>query len=83
MGVMSCSRPACNRIMCDTYVSNIGYVCPECQEEFKEYLGSNGLKPTTVGEIEKELEEFMKTRKGSQGNSTETTVNEFFNNNTK
>ena len=38
MGVKACSRSGCGSIMCDTYVPEIGYVCPECQREFENYL---------------------------------------------
>jgi len=35
MGVMSCHRKCCENIMCDTYIDGIGYVCNDCQTEFK------------------------------------------------
>ena len=38
MGVMSCSRNNCDNIMCDTHIYDVGYICWECQKEFKEYL---------------------------------------------
>lgn len=37
MSVMSCSRTGCDNIMCDTYVEGVGYICYECQEEFKNF----------------------------------------------
>ena len=80
MGVMTCSRKDCSNILCDTYVESIGYVCYDCQSEFKEYLENNDLHPTTVGEINKHLSFFMKTSKEAviDGWNDEMTVNEFF-----
>jgi hypothetical protein len=80
MGVMSCSRKNCDNIMCDTYVDSIGYVCGDCQEEFKRYLENSGLTPTTVGEINKHLSAFMATPKDyvTDGWNDSITVNEFF-----
>jgi len=80
MGVMSCSRKNCDNIMCDTYVDSIGYVCGDCQEEFKRYLESNGLFPTTVSEINKHLSAFMATPKEDviEGDDNVISVNEFF-----
>jgi len=33
MGVMSCSRRACENIMCDRYSGAFGYICDECYAE--------------------------------------------------
>lgn len=35
MGVMACDRNGCDKIMCDYYASEHGYICPECLEELK------------------------------------------------
>jgi len=78
MGVLSCSRNACNSIMCDTYVSGIGYVCNECQLEFKDYLSSKDIKAETEGDIYRVLKEFMKTQKGYYTQGNEMSVDEFF-----
>jgi hypothetical protein len=78
MGVKSCSRQRCNSIMCDTYVDSIGYVCNECQEEFKLYLEKKPLHVTTDCQIQRALEEFMVTDKGTYDDGVEITVNEFF-----
>ncbi len=43
MGVMSCSRLNCSSIMCDTHIDSVGYVCPECQNEFENYAKGKGL----------------------------------------
>lgn len=83
MGVMSCSRNACDSIMCDTYVYGIGYVCNYCQEEFKEYLKTTGMKTTTKQEINKALQVFMETENGTYDISEEMKVDEFFNQYTK
>ena len=84
MGVMSCSRKDCVSIMCHTYVQSVGYICYECQSEFKDYLQKNGLKPNTESQITKELEKFMVTSKDTytDGND-ETTVDDFFNERTR
>jgi hypothetical protein len=64
--------------MCDTYVNGIGYVCYQCRSEFEKYLESEGLNPTTEGEIKRELQKFMATEKGQYAQGKEMTVNEFF-----
>ena len=33
MGVMACDRNGCDKIMCDFYSSEHGYLCYECHEE--------------------------------------------------
>jgi len=75
MGVMSCSRSGCKSIMCDTYVNDVGYVCEECQKEFKEYLTSSVLPE---GEMLRELKKFMNTEKGSFLKGEDISVNQFF-----
>lgn len=78
MSVLSCSRPDCPNIMCDYCVDGIGYVCDECQREFREYLETEGLNPQTEGEIKRELQKFMATDKSKYEKGKEMTVNEFF-----
>ena len=78
MGVMSCSRSDCNSIMCDTYVDGIGYVCPDCQTEFKEFIESENVQVNTENEIHKELKEFMDRPKAQYDNKKEISVSEFF-----
>ncbi len=63
MGVMSCYRMACENIMCDTYVPEIGYICYECQKEFKESMERERKFPSGEGEILNELEKFMASYK--------------------
>lgn len=83
MGVLSCSRYDCPRIMCDTYVSSVGYICNECKEEFKEYLSANSLNPQNEGEIERELRTFMQTSKDTYFKGRDMSVDEFFNSYTR
>ena len=78
MGVMACSRKDCDSIMCDTYVQSVGYVCSNCQSEFKNYLQKNSLDPTTEGQIKKELEKFMTTSKDLYVDGEVITVDDFF-----
>lgn len=33
MSVLTCSRGNCERIMCDRYSPNYGYICADCFEE--------------------------------------------------
>ncbi len=62
----------------DTYVNDIGYVCNDCQNEFKDYLKSrdlDGIIPE--GTLRTELKTFMNSEKDSYlGN--ELGVDEFF-----
>lgn len=85
MGVLNCSRRCCDNIMCNTYVRSVGYVCDDCQEEFKEYLLQENISLHNDYSINKELEKFMDTDKGSfsKKNKTEMDVNEFFRMNTR
>ena len=43
MGVLSCSKVGCNHIMCHTYVPGVGYICSDCQNDFKEWLTRSPL----------------------------------------
>ena len=74
--VMSCSREKCENIMCDTYVDGIGYVCTECQEEFKEYLDTHINK--SESEIRSKLREFIMSDKDTYKKGQEMNVDEFF-----
>jgi len=65
MGVLSCSRPGCTSIMCNTYHPDHGYICNECQEEFKHSVGVVNGHGITNLEIEDKLNEFMETEKGT------------------
>ena len=78
MGVMTCSRNGCSNIMCDTYLPNLGYICNECQREFKELPESSELNNTK--DIAIRIEQFMKTEKNlsSAQENKEMSVDEFF-----
>lgn len=78
MGVLPCSRKNCDNIMCDSYISDVGYVCWECVKEFKEYCEKENLNPTTEGQIKRELEKFMATSKGTYADGEQMTIDEFF-----
>jgi hypothetical protein len=78
MGVKSCFRKDCDSIMCDTYVQNVGYVCPDCQTEFK----SKHRDLRSEGEIMRELTAFMDTRKEIAGDK-DMDVDDFFKSYTK
>lgn len=75
---MSCSRVWCESIMCNTYITGVGYVCHECQQEFKDYLESSGKDELTKGEMLKELKEFIRTDKGTHVKGEKTSVEDFF-----
>jgi len=63
MGVLSCSRDGCDNIMCRTYVYGIGYVCDECQDQFKQYLKSKHTSIHSNHDIEEELKNFLEIDK--------------------
>lgn len=83
MGVMYCSRPNCESIMCDTYVDSVGYVCNDCQQEFEEYCKTIDEYPSNEGAILRNLIEFMKTEKGEFFEGRTMTVQSFFKNCTR
>ncbi len=75
---MSCSRYGCSNIMCDTYVLGIGYVCTNCQDEFKSYLYKNSIQVNNDDQIEQALKEFMETNKEYTPENPQRLVDEFF-----
>jgi hypothetical protein len=79
MGVKSCHRNGCERIMCDTYVPAAGYVCYDCQKEFENFLMNNGYVPQNENDITECLKAFMKTYKSSYSASERMSVQEYFN----
>ena len=79
MGVMSCYRPGCEGIMCDVYVDGVGYVCSECEREFKIYLERHGIHPESEGDFRMALKMFMKTEKDDYVDGGEMDLDEFFN----
>lgn len=78
MGVIPCSREDCRNIMCDTYVNGIGYICTDCQDEFKRYVFKEGISTDTETEIYTALREFMDYEKASFVNYFEHGINYFF-----
>lgn len=86
MGVMACGKKGCENILCDTYIPNIGYVCLECQEQFRldyqrRHRGEdNKISPIVFTE---ELGRFLELPKIYSGSLEEKSINEFFNDYTK
>lgn len=64
MSVLSCSRRRCDEIMCRTYIPSTGYICLECQEEFKNYLDRENIPVYSNHDIHSALGLFMDTEKG-------------------
>lgn len=64
MGVMSCSRKNCGNIMCDTYIDDVGYICWECQKEFKAYMADKNLNEANEHQLKSELKTFIMIEKG-------------------
>ena len=79
MGVMSCSRRYCDSIMCDTYINDIGYVCRECEDEFRKYLKDDQIQPSNDNEFKSVLKIFMETDKDTYIEKPEIDVSDFFN----
>ncbi len=80
MGVRGCFRRGCDNIMTDTYISGIGYICYDCQKEFKQYLERNSIENTSEQQLLEILEKFMNLSKSS---SEIIDIDEFFNKNTR
>ena len=79
MGVMSCSRMGCDSVMCDTHVDSVGYVCYECQTEFKKYLSQQNISINTENDIFLRLSMFMQSYKGDfNENTDQASVDSFF-----
>lgn len=75
MGVLLCSRGNCENIMCDTYIPDFGYLCFECQAEFKKFV----RKPiVTEEELKLELMAFKETNKNSTQGQPGVDIDEFF-----
>lgn len=78
MSVLSCSRRGCPHVMCNTYITGIGYICFDCQNEFKEFLDKNNKNPTTEEEIRDTLENFMETTPRKNYGCGGISIDEFF-----
>lgn len=80
MGVMRCSRPDCENILCRTYVDSVGYICRDCQKEFKNYLSfQKDVIADSHGSISRALKTFMETPAGDY-KGEEVDVEAFFEN---
>lgn len=81
MSVLACSRKNCNNIMCDTYVDtyvdSVGYVCFDCQEQFKQYANKRNISLNTE-DIIVELKEFMNTEKVCSDIQEYSSIDSFF-----
>jgi hypothetical protein len=54
----NCSRVGCENDEADVLLGDLGFICPGCQNEFKNYLNDKGLGFTEM-EIRLHLENFM------------------------
>ncbi len=78
MGVLECSRSGCDSIMCDIYISSIGYICLDCKTEFKNYLESEQLYPEDESQIMEILDTFMHSRKDKYSGDNKIGIDSFF-----
>jgi len=78
MGVLPCHRQDCKNIMCDVYVYGVGYICYDCEREFKDYLEKKGIETISEGKMKRHLEAFMASRKDDYTEGDEITVDDFF-----
>ncbi len=62
--------------MCDTYIPIVGYICFECQKEFKKWC--DGKQIDTESEITDALKEFMYTPKPSSLSKDKLSIEEYF-----
>lgn len=72
-----CIRKNCFSTECKTYVREIGYVCVDCQKEFKQFLKKRGLSPSTDSDIRLALITFIDTYRKYLISET-ISVNRFF-----
>jgi hypothetical protein len=80
MGVMECRKHDCESILCDTYIDEIGYVCSDCQKEFKQYLTrlNHGIDEMSEQNFKTQLYYFMTLPKGSFSEKEMKSVDDFF-----
>lgn len=80
MGVMECKKHDCENILCDTYIEKIGYVCNECQKEFKQYLSrlNHSIDEMSAQNFAYQLYYFMTLPKGSFALKEMKSVDNFF-----
>lgn len=74
-----CARKGCQTIMSNTYISGIGYICSNCEKEFKKTL-SNVDQNIIVDDnyLKRKLKLFLNNKKVKKA---KTTINNFFNKN--
>ena len=77
MGVMKCDRKDCESILCRDYISDVGYVCPDCKSDFKDSLTEERILELTEEIMLEKLKSFMKTVK-KKDDTTLYTVEDFF-----
>jgi hypothetical protein len=65
--------------MCDVYVDGVGYVCDNCEREFKIFLERNEIVPECESDFKMALKMFMKTEKDDFAEGLEMNLDEFFN----
>ena len=53
--------------MCDTYVDTIGYVCTDCQEQFKQAMAKECTEDITEYDITASLEAWLQIEKEEEG----------------
>jgi hypothetical protein len=80
MSVMECNRRRCPNVMCDTHIHGMGYICNDCQQEFRGFLLERGLNPDeiSVHDIEEQIAVFMNTEKGSENAYTVSNIDDYF-----
>lgn len=79
MSVGLCNGECCKNSMRETFVPEIGFICFECKEEFKEYLEQyHNDEILTSYKMITHLKRFMNTVKKTFSKSEETTVDDFF-----
>lgn len=84
MGVMTCARYRCDNILCRTYIRSIGYICRECQQEFKNYLPTQrDIILDSESQIIKALQKFINIPQGSCDNIPSINIDEFFKSHTQ
>ena len=64
--------------MCDTYILEIGYICYDCQQEFKEKMTAKETPPTTDTEIHLSLILFMQSVKVETWGHNVPQIDDFF-----
>lgn len=64
--------------MCQTYIDEIGYICYECKEEFRDFVQQSTFQPENKNQIDTLMTTFMATTKDSFSGE-KMTIDEYFN----